>query len=84
MLALGIAACTDTTQEPTSTITESPTAFNDPRSYVAFLAKIYAGLAVSGQQGPAGQPGTSPASTKASRNTCGSTGKRRSCQPTKR
>ncbi len=55
VLALGIAACTDTTQEPTSTITES-NAFNDPRSYVAFLAKIYAGLAVSGQQGPAGQP----------------------------
>jgi hypothetical protein len=55
VLALGMAACTDTTQEPTSTITES-NAFNDPRSYLAFLAKIYAGLAVSGQQGPAGQP----------------------------
>ncbi|HUR30556.1 MAG TPA: RagB/SusD family nutrient uptake outer membrane protein [Saprospiraceae bacterium] len=29
--------------------------FNDPSSYLAVLAKVYAGLAVSGQQGPAGQ-----------------------------
>lgn len=47
--------CTDTTVEPKSTITEA-NLFNDPGSYQAFLAKIYAGLAVSGQQGPAGQP----------------------------
>jgi hypothetical protein len=55
LLALAVAACTDTTQEPTSTITET-NAFDDPDSYIAFLAKIYAGLAVTGQQGPAGQP----------------------------
>ena len=30
-------------------------AFEDPESYTQFLAKCYAGLAVSGQQGPAGQ-----------------------------
>ncbi len=36
-----------------STITDT-NYFNDPSSYRAFLAKIYAGLAVSGQQGPAG------------------------------
>lgn len=30
--------------------------FEDPASYQAFLAKIYAGLAVSGQDGPAGNP----------------------------
>ncbi len=29
--------------------------FDDPESYTQFLAKCYAGLAVSGQQGPAGQ-----------------------------
>ncbi len=29
--------------------------FDDPQSYLAILAKLYAGLAVSGQQGPAGQ-----------------------------
>ncbi|HYF40765.1 MAG TPA: RagB/SusD family nutrient uptake outer membrane protein [Gemmatimonadales bacterium] len=47
------AGCTDTTELPTSTITDT-NYFNDPSSYRAFLAKIYAGLAVSGQQGPAG------------------------------
>lgn len=30
--------------------------FNDAASYKSFLAKIYAGLALSGQQGPAGNP----------------------------
>lgn len=30
--------------------------FNDPSAYKAVLAKVYAGLAVSGQEGPAGQP----------------------------
>ncbi|MFC4723280.1 RagB/SusD family nutrient uptake outer membrane protein [Geojedonia litorea] len=34
----------------------SATVFDDPASYKAFLAKIYAGIAVSGQQGPAGNP----------------------------
>lgn len=33
----------------------SGTVFNDPNSYKLFLAKLYAGLAVSGQEGPAGQ-----------------------------
>ena len=55
LLGLGVAGCTDTTQEPSSTVTET-NAFNDPTAYRAFLAKVYAGLAVSGQQGPAGQP----------------------------
>ena len=54
-MALGTAACTETAVEPTSTITDA-TFFNDPRSYQALLAKIYGGLAVSGQQGPSGQP----------------------------
>ncbi|MGB7786666.1 MAG: RagB/SusD family nutrient uptake outer membrane protein [Salinimicrobium sp.] len=30
--------------------------FQDPAAYKQFLAKIYAGLAVSGQEGPAGDP----------------------------
>ncbi len=57
VLAAGlfVAGCTDTTVEPKSTITDA-NIFSDPASYRAFLAKIYAGLAVSGQQGPAGQP----------------------------
>src|SRR3982750_1913083 len=53
LLMLGAAGCTETTELPTSTITDT-NYFNDPSSYRAFLAKIYAGLAVSGQQGPAG------------------------------
>jgi hypothetical protein len=55
LLMLGATACTDPTVEPTSSITDT-NFFNDPSSYRAFLAKIYAGLAVSGQQGPSGQP----------------------------
>ena len=34
----------------------SATVFNDPASFKEALAKLYAGLAVSGQQGPAGKP----------------------------
>jgi len=52
-LVLGAGGCTDTTEVPISTITDVDY-FNDPSSYRALLAKIYAGLAVSGQRGPAG------------------------------
>jgi hypothetical protein len=34
----------------------SATVYNDPQAYKQVLAKLYAGFAVSGQQGPAGQP----------------------------
>ncbi|MCB0645626.1 MAG: RagB/SusD family nutrient uptake outer membrane protein [Saprospiraceae bacterium] len=34
----------------------SEVVFSDPASYKRVLAKLYAGLAVSGQQGPAGRP----------------------------
>lgn len=34
----------------------SANVYDDPSSYKGVLAKLYAGLAVSGQQGPAGQP----------------------------
>jgi len=50
---LGASGCTDITTEPRSTVTGA-NIFNDPSSYRAFLAKLYAGLAVTGQQGPAG------------------------------
>jgi hypothetical protein len=53
MLLAGTGGCTDTTELPTSTITDT-NYFDDPSDYRAFLAKIYAGLAVSGQRGPAG------------------------------
>jgi starch-binding outer membrane protein, SusD/RagB family len=53
LLILGAGGCTDTTELPITTITDT-NYFSDPSSYRALLAKIYAGLAVSGQQGPAG------------------------------
>jgi len=54
-LLLAVAACTDLTVEPKSTVTDA-NVFDDPTSYRAFIARVYAGLAVSGQQGAAGNP----------------------------
>jgi hypothetical protein len=47
-------SCTITT-EPESTVTDA-NVFKDTKSYQAFLAKLYGGLVVTGQQGPHGQP----------------------------
>jgi hypothetical protein len=52
-LLAGLGACTDITTEPKSTVTGA-NIFGDTTSYRAFVAKLYAGLAVSGQQGPSG------------------------------
>jgi hypothetical protein len=54
-LCLGATDCSDLTLQPQSQIT-SANIFSDPASYQAFLAKLYAGLAVTGQEGPAGNP----------------------------
>jgi len=43
----------DITTQPKSTVTDA-TIFDDPASYQAFLAKLYAGLSLTGQQGPSG------------------------------
>jgi len=51
-LLMAAAGC-DITTEPKSSVTDA-TIFNDPNSYQAFLAKLYAGLVVTGQQGPHG------------------------------
>ena len=53
LLSLAALGCTDTTVQPKSTVTGA-NVFNDPSSYQAFIARVYAGLAVSGQQGPSG------------------------------
>src|SRR5207247_4041735 len=55
LLSLAAAGCTDLTTEPKSTITDA-NIFNDQNSYPALLAKLYAGLAVTGQRGQFGQP----------------------------
>nr|MCU0623452.1 RagB/SusD family nutrient uptake outer membrane protein [Gemmatimonadaceae bacterium] len=53
--ALGVVAagCTDLLLEPKSNISAG-NVFDEPASYRAFIAKVYAGLAVTGQEGPAG------------------------------
>ena len=48
-------ACTNLEVEPES-LTTSDLVFEEPESYRAFLARVYAGLAVSGQIGPSGDP----------------------------
>ncbi|MGE5155867.1 MAG: RagB/SusD family nutrient uptake outer membrane protein [Betaproteobacteria bacterium] len=55
LLGLAAAACTDPAVAPKSTVTTA-NIFTDKASYQEFLARIYAGLIVTGQQGPAGNP----------------------------
>jgi hypothetical protein len=58
LLTLSVAfdSCTgDLDRVPFYDIT-SATVYKDPANYKLILAKMYAGLAVSGQQGPAGKP----------------------------
>ena len=57
-LLLGTAGC-DIATEPVSTVTDA-NVFDDENSYQAFIAKIYAGLGVTGQQGPSGTPDLDP------------------------
>ncbi len=51
-----LSACTDKLDLTPLTGTTSATVYNEPANYKAVLAKIYAGMAVSGQTGPAGNP----------------------------
>jgi len=53
LLGLAAAACMDPTVAPKSTVTTA-NIFTDKASYQEFLARVYAGLIVTGQQGPAG------------------------------
>jgi hypothetical protein len=56
MLAIGFVSCEDElNKQPVTELTESQV-FADPASYKEFLARVYAGIAVSGQEGPAGRP----------------------------
>lgn len=50
---VGAAGCTDLVVEPESTVTGA-NIFKSESSYRQFLAKLYAGLAVTGQEGPHG------------------------------
>lgn len=53
IVLIGAVACTDLDLQPQSTTT-SEVLFKDEAAYRSFLAKVYAAIAVTGQQGPAG------------------------------
>lgn len=55
---ISLGSCTDLDLQPKSSAV-GEVVFKDTESYRYFLAKVYAGLAVTGQQGPAGQPDVS-------------------------
>ena len=56
VLAIGFVSCEDALdKQPVTELTEGQ-AFADPEAYTEFLARVYAGIAVSGQEGPAGRP----------------------------
>ena len=55
---IGLAACTDDLNRepfPVSGLT-SASVYKDAANYKSILARLYLGLAMSGQQGPAGKP----------------------------
>ena len=57
MLTFIATSCYELDTEPLAeTEVTSASVFEDPAAYKQFLAKLYAGLAVSGQDGPAGEP----------------------------
>jgi hypothetical protein len=53
--AIGLTACTDLDVRPKDQGVGG-VIYNDPNAYRPALGKIYAGLSISGQQGPAGDP----------------------------
>lgn len=56
-LALFMQSCEDRLNlQPEDSRLTSEAAFEDPAAYKQFLAKLYAGLSLSGQEGPAGAP----------------------------
>src|SRR5210317_2220789 len=56
VLALGFVSCeSELDKQPVTELTEGQ-AFSDPEAYTEFLARVYAGISVSGQEGPAGRP----------------------------
>ncbi len=56
-IALFVQSCAnDLDLQPEDNRLTADATFEDPASYKAFLAKIYAGISLSGQEGPAGDP----------------------------
>jgi len=59
--ALMLGACTKDLNINPLTGAVASTVYNTPTSYIEGLAKVYAGFAVTGQEGPAGEPDLSAA-----------------------
>lgn len=55
-LVLFFASCTQTLDRKPPNDVTSASVYNNFSNYKSILAKLYAGLAVSGQQGPSGRP----------------------------
>ncbi len=55
LVLVALSACTDLDVQPRNEATPE-VFFSEDDSYQRFLARLYAGLAVTGQQGPAGNP----------------------------
>ncbi|WP_426432424.1 RagB/SusD family nutrient uptake outer membrane protein [Winogradskyella sp. HB-48] len=56
-IALFVQSCADRLDlQPEDARLTADAAFEDPEAYKQFLAKIYAGISLSGQEGPAGAP----------------------------
>lgn len=56
-IALFVQSCADRLDlQPEDARLTADAAFEDPEAYKQFLAKIYAGISLSGQEGPAGSP----------------------------
>ena len=56
-LALFVQSCEERLDlQPEDNRLTGEAAFEDPESYKQFLAKVYAGISLSGQEGPAGAP----------------------------
>jgi len=57
MLVLFVQSCADRLDlQPEDERLTAEAAFDDPDAYKQFLAKLYAGISLSGQQGPSGSP----------------------------
>lgn len=54
LMLVGV-ACTDLDLQPETDVTAATVFGADEAAYTSFIAKLYAGLAVTGQQGPAGR-----------------------------
>lgn len=59
IIALAVSSCTDDLDQSnpdSGSLLSEEEVFTDPDSYIQFMAKLYGGLATTGQEGPSGNP----------------------------